>query len=165
MDNGDTVYLSYAANNDAMIYYQSTGLNGLFQSIGNTVFHRWITLGTTSKSSVTLINNMADTILYGGFAIPAIINLTSNYIGDTTITVGSEVLAVNHCTITATAVSNTILLTPAVTYTNVRDVFYSKKIGYMAQVSTSEVIPTIAIASVKGSTRGTFKVLTSYTVK
>ena len=165
MDNGDTVYLAYALNNDAMIYYQSTGLNGVFKSIGDVVFHRWITLGTSSKTSAIIINNMADTIVYSGISIPAIINLSNDYIGDTTIIVGTESIPTNHCRITATAVSNTLLLTPSVKYTSIRDIYFSTKIGYAAQATTSEVIPSIALAQLKGSSKGTFKILTSYNLK
>jgi hypothetical protein len=164
-DRGDTIDMAYASNNDVMIYYQSTGLNGLFQSIGDAVFHRWITLSVSSKTTSVTVLDTTLNVVVSGFSVPAKVTLTSNYIGDTTIAVGSEIMTTNHCRITAIAVSNSPLLSPAVTYSNQRDIYFAKKIGYAAEVTTNEVIPTVTQLSTKGRTTGTFKVLTSYTVK
>ncbi len=165
IDNGDTTYLTYASNKDVMVYYQTSGLTGLFQSIGDAVYHRWINLGISSKTTGVKVLDTALSVMVSGYAVPAKVTLVSDYIGDTTITVGTEAILTNHCRVTATAVSNTPLLTPAVTYINQRDIYFSIKTGYAAEATTREVIPSIAIAQLKGSTTGTFKVLTSYNIK
>lgn len=165
IDDGDTTYLTYASNKDVMVYYQTSGLTGIFQSIGDAVFHRWINLGISSKTTGVKVLDTALNVMVGGFSVPAKVTLISDYIGDTTVTVGTEALVTNHCRVTATAVSNTPLLTPAVTYINQRDIYFSTKTGYAAEITTREVIPSIALAQVKGSTTGTFKVLTSYSIK
>jgi len=166
IDGGDTTYLTYASNKDVMIYRQTTGLSGLFQSLGDGVFHRWINLAITSKTSGVKILNDTDVIVtVQGFAIPAKVTVETDFIADENVTVGTETMATNHCRITATAVSNTAIISPTVTYTNQRDIYFAPKIGYAAKVTTKESIPAITLLGSTAKVTGTSKTLTAYSIK
>lgn len=165
LDGADTTYFTYASNNDVMVYVQTTGLTGLFQPVGDNVYHRWITLGTSSKATgvVALHDTVVVTVPGVPLPIHADVVVMSDYIGDENITVGSETLVANHCRISATAISLDVI--PGLKYTNQRDIYFVGKIGYAGKVTTNEVIPTVTALGVTGSNMGTFKVLTSYTLK
>lgn len=162
IDNGDTASYSFAPNGDWMVYYQSTGINGIFQPVGDVVFHRWITLGTSSKASSVVVSNLLDTIPYAGFNIPVTINVNTAYIGDENITVGSETLTAQHCKITAMATSNFALINPSATYKTQRDIYFVQKIGYSAKATIQDSLSAIPILQKPASGSGTVKTLTSY---
>jgi hypothetical protein len=104
-------------------------------------------------------------VTISGFSIPAKVTVVADYIGDENVTIGTETMATNHCRITATAVSNSGVISPPVTYTNQRDIYFAPKIGYAAKVTTNEVVPAVTLLGTKGKITGTFKVLTSYSLK
>ena len=168
-DAGDTTHYTYSGNNDVLTYIQNTGLGGPVQTLGDTIFHRWITLSVASKASGVLVvpdavDTVAVTLSGTSFKIPANVHVVSDYVGSDSVRLATgESLFCQHCKITLTAVSSYLLIKPDVTFTNQRDVWFAAKIGNFAKDSTWTVIPTAL--GIQGSKGGSVQTLTSYNLK
>jgi hypothetical protein len=166
VDDGDTAYYTYSSSNDVLAYIENSGAPALLQSAADTLFRRWITLAiATHSTGVIILDTMNVNVLFGGASIPAKAHMTSDYIGSDSVKLTSETLFVQHCRITITATSNYPLVSPPVTATYTRDLYFAPKIGYYAKETTKMVIPPIVLLGYAGTTQGTVSTLTTYTLK
>jgi hypothetical protein len=166
VDGGDTSYYRYTGNFDLETYIQNSGLPDIISVVGDSVFHRWITIPVTSHSASIIILDSLDvsvTIPNVPLPIPAKVHVVSDYVGADSLKLVSETIAVQHCRITVTVKSNSAFISPPVTLTYNRDLYFAPKLGYYAKVTTFMDIPTAL--GLQGSKSGSVQTLVTYNVK
>jgi len=175
-DEGDTVYCAYESNGDVSFYfltpdyYQITDpqnpINEPLLDILNLAFHQWVTLPIASKKTgVNIFHKTGQNLSISQTPVPADIDVTVDYVGDSTITIGispnTTQLAAKHCriTINATMKPGTNVTVPL---SHIRNIWFVPRIGYIAQTRTRTDMQPYPIYLIPRDTTGRFKALLSY---
>ncbi|HYM20194.1 MAG TPA: hypothetical protein VEW28_04225 [Candidatus Kapabacteria bacterium] len=149
-DAGANNYYTYEHNGDVDLYLDPTAF-GVLSSFFPGVFNQWYTFPAASHVKGLIVYDSTITLpILGAAEVIGRID----YVGEETITVGTESLTAEHCVF---KVSSSLLFN----YT--QDVWFVSKIGYFVENKTRLTVTIPGFG--KGANSGRVETMTSYSLK
>jgi hypothetical protein len=148
-DNGVNNYYTYEHNGDVDLYLDPSAFAFVTAFLPG-VFNQWFTFPTASHVKGLIVYDSTISL----FGVTAEIIGRIDYVGEETITVGSESLTSEHCV---------LKLSSSLLFSYTQDIWFVSKIGYFAENKTFTKITFPGLGS--GSNGGRVQTMTGYSLK